>query len=95
MEFGAAKEQCQNWGGRLAELDPTNIEEEQHILAALAPPDGAWIGLHPKGNGWVWESAQNAVVRFESAYPRGYVLAAHARGCKGCLFHHSFHMMRW
>lgn len=28
--------------------------EELHVLAGVAPPDGAWIGLRVQANKWEW-----------------------------------------
>ena len=60
-EFQVARQQCENMGGVLVEIGPEEPEEEQHFLASIVPPDGAWIGLQPVNKQWLWISSKRKV----------------------------------
>eukprot|EP00803_Ostreobium_quekettii_P000008 evm.model.scf_348EXC.5 EVM.evm.TU.scf_348EXC.5 scf_348EXC:52372-56288(+) len=65
-DFGTALERCEKLGGRLVDLgqendgghggafDENEFRAKMHFLAAIAPPDGAWIGLQLQERTWEW-----------------------------------------
>eukprot|EP00803_Ostreobium_quekettii_P005590 evm.model.scf_1709.1 EVM.evm.TU.scf_1709.1 scf_1709:6749-8593(+) len=64
-QFGIAEEECRTMGGRLAELTLEDGEDQQHFLASIVPPDGAWIGLQPIKNTWTWIGSMRKAERGE------------------------------
>eukprot|EP00803_Ostreobium_quekettii_P000993 evm.model.scf_885.1 EVM.evm.TU.scf_885.1 scf_885:144-5811(-) len=97
VKFEAALQRCSDLGGRLAELGPADPYEQQHFLASIVPPDGAWIGLQPVGRDWVWVGSQrqaqgermwiaeplkNTLCRGGFVDPRGIEFNVGARKCQ-------------
>eukprot|EP00803_Ostreobium_quekettii_P010902 evm.model.scf_276.2 EVM.evm.TU.scf_276.2 scf_276:4684-11230(-) len=63
--FLSAAQSCTAIGGRLVELSDEGEGEgdQQHFLASIVPPDGAWIGLRPSAEsaGWQWVGSMRQV----------------------------------
>eukprot|EP00803_Ostreobium_quekettii_P006079 evm.model.scf_1342EXC.3 EVM.evm.TU.scf_1342EXC.3 scf_1342EXC:38101-43684(-) len=62
-QFRVARQQCQALGGRLAELSAEDGGDQQHFLATIVPPDGAWIGLTLVEDEWMWDASMLKVTK--------------------------------
>lgn len=73
-----AKSWCESNGGRLARVASSD-EEGLHMLAGIAPPDGAWVGLQRSGAAWAFEGGE-AVPGSDALWAPGHPLAANEAG---------------